>query len=73
MIMIGAKFLFDSKYSQNQLFGAAGAVVAIIFYSQATIKEKEKKKKVETFETENDQVLPLIQTTPRGSKNPSSE
>ena len=71
--MIGAKFLFDSKYSQNQLFGVAGAVAAIIFYSQATIEEKEKMKKVETCGTENDQVLPLIHTTPRSLKNPSSE
>jgi hypothetical protein len=39
--MILAAIIFGSKYSMVQLLGAAGAVLAILFYSQVTLKEKE--------------------------------
>lgn len=39
--MILAAIIFGSKYSAVQLLGAAGAVLAILFYSQVTLKEKE--------------------------------
>lgn len=41
IIMILAAIIFGSKYSTVQLLGAAGAVLAILLYSQVTLKEKE--------------------------------
>jgi len=56
IIMIGATILFGSKYTAIQLLGAAGAIVAIVFYSHVTIKEKETDAKVNS----ND-ALPLVE------------
>lgn len=40
IIMIGATFLFGSKYTSTQLVGASGAVIAISLYAYVTINEK---------------------------------
>ena len=58
IIMILATIIFGSTYSALQLLGAAGAILAILFYSQVTIREKEVKSSDD--ETKEGPILPLV-------------
>jgi hypothetical protein len=62
--MILAAIIFGSKYSTVQLLGAAGAVLAILLYSQVTLKEKEVNKGNSNNDVES-QILavPLISSS----------
>ena len=40
VIMVGAYFLFGSRYASLQLWGAAGAVLAIVLYTHVTVSER---------------------------------
>ena len=40
VIMLGAYFVFASRYSPLQMFGAIGAVVSIVIYTHVTLHEK---------------------------------
>ena len=51
IIMILASILFGSKFSAIQLLAAAGAVVAIVVYSQITLNEKNMETEEKTKET----------------------
>lgn len=44
VIMVGAYFIFGSRYSSLQLVGAMGAVGAIVAYTHVTVSEEERKK-----------------------------
>eukprot|EP00543_Licmophora_paradoxa_P000574 CAMPEP_0202448524 /NCGR_PEP_ID=MMETSP1360-20130828/7343_1 /ASSEMBLY_ACC=CAM_ASM_000848 /TAXON_ID=515479 /ORGANISM="Licmophora paradoxa, Strain CCMP2313" /LENGTH=274 /DNA_ID=CAMNT_0049066149 /DNA_START=216 /DNA_END=1040 /DNA_ORIENTATION=+ len=48
VIMVGAYFLFGSRYSAMQIAGASGAVAAIVAYTHVTVAEKSKLKGAET-------------------------
>jgi len=52
VIMVGAYFLFDSRYSSLQLAGASGAVGAIVAYTHVTVQEGAKRK--------DQEMLPLV-------------
>lgn len=43
VIMVGAYFVFNSKYSSVQLMGAFGAVMAIVAYTHVTVEERKTK------------------------------
>ena len=42
--MVGAYFMFGSRYSSLQLLGAMGAVGAIVAYTHVTVSEEERRK-----------------------------
>ena len=60
VIMIGAAFLFGSRYSLGQTVSAAGAVVAIVLYSRVTIVEADCAK---AQHIEKSEILPLTRSS----------
>lgn len=59
VIMLGAYFLFASRYSPLQLLGATGAVAGIVAYTHVTVQEKTTRLRDSEHGVEKEMQLPL--------------
>mmetsp|Transcript_8178 Transcript_8178/g.12552 ORF Transcript_8178/g.12552 Transcript_8178/m.12552 type:complete len:374 (-) Transcript_8178:2934-4055(-) len=61
LIMVGAYLLFNDRYSSPQLWGAAGAVFAIVIYTVVTVREQKFGNVVSG--SSRQEVLPVLHNT----------